>query len=215
MPRESVGSPTLEIPKSWLDETLNKHGLSRPSSGPNDLQRSLPAWFCDSESDPTAGNGRTLAIMLGDGAVWVSHSWLGWNHWWIQGFSWLYVKFYGEPNSYKLFDSAREDIICWLVSLINAGIYLVQHWQLIPLNFSWCFGPGQEISSLEKAFSMHVLTQNFKASSSPAETWSAGKNLQSNGSWINQSKCFGLHPALEGCSGDKAVCWVFVTMVMV
>lgn len=100
IPRESVGSPTLEIPKSWLDETLNKHGLTRPYSGqvvgPNDLQRSFPAWFCDSESDPTAGNGRTLAIMLGDGAVWFSDSCLGWSHWWIHGFSWPYVNFMGS-----------------------------------------------------------------------------------------------------------------------
>ena len=173
-----------------------------------------PELFCDSESDPTAGNGRTLAVMLEDREVWVSDSWLGWSHWWIQCISWLYVKFYGEHDSYKLFGSARHEIICWLISLINVGIYPVQHWQLIPLNFLWCFGPGQEISSLENAFSMHALTQTFKASRSPAETWSAGKKLQANGSWMDQSECSGLHPALEGCSGDKAVCWFFISTVM-
>lgn len=132
-----------------------------------------PELFSDSESVSTAGDGRTLAIMPEDGAVWASDSWLGWSHWWVYFI--LYVRFYGEPDSYKLFDSARQEIICWLISLVNAGIYPVKHWQLIPLNFSWCFGPGQEISSFENSFSMHSVTQTFKASSCPAETWSTGK----------------------------------------
>lgn len=140
-------------------------------------------------------------------------SWPGSSHWWIQCISWLYVKFYGEPDSCKLFDSARQEISCWVISLINAGICPSLAADPFEL-FHYTLDEGIRLGFLENAFSMHALTQTFKASSSLAETWSAGKKLQANGSWIHQSKCSGLHSALERYSGDKAVCWFFITMVM-
>lgn len=160
---ESAASPTSEITRCWLDEGLNKCDLSRPYSEqvvfPNNLWRSLPAW--DSGSDPTTGNRRTLDIMLEDGAAWVSDSLLGWSHSWIQCISWQNVKFCGEPDSYKLSESARQKIICWLISLINAGIYPIQHCQMNPLNFSWSFTPGQRAWFLWKG--KDIFGPNFQS----------------------------------------------------
>lgn len=170
--------------------------------------------FCDSEPDPTAGDERTVAILrmclrMGQCES-LTHDW---SHWRIQCISWLYVQFYTESESWKLVDSSRQEMICWLISLINAGIFILPStgtWSL--WHFHDALDQSQRLVSLKTAFP-DKLWPRLSNLQFPSWTLACKGKLQADGSRVDQSDCSGLQPALEGRAGHNIVCWFFITMV--
>lgn len=172
--------------------------------------------FCDSEPDPAAGDGRTMAIVLDRTCAWMgqcnslTHDW---SHWRIQCISWLYVKFYMESESCKLVDSSRQEIICLLISLINAGIFILPStgtWSL--WHFHDALDQGGRLVPLKTTFP-HKLWPKLSNLQFPSWTLACKGKLQADGSRVDQSDCSGLQPAFEGWAGDNVVCWFFIAML--
>lgn len=136
-----------------------------------------------------------------------------WSHWRIQCISWLYVKFYTESESCKLVDSSRQEMICWLISLINAGIFILPStgtWSL--WHFHDALDQSWRLVPLKTAFPDKLWPRLWNLQF-PSWNLACKRKLQADGSRVDQSDCSGLQPALEGRAGHNVVCWFSIAMV--